>query len=549
MTKLKIFNGIVVDPLNNIQGEVKDILIEDGKIVEKFSSQEDVKEIDAAHKTVVPAALDIHTHIASQQATWARLLGNQNDLFKKAWKYFTLEEISKSYISNGYTTVLEANVYPSLVKETVFDFKHLPLLDKAFLLNVSNLWPLESEFQKKRFEDAAVFISDLLQKTKGFGLKAYNPFEAEEWNFKELRENIEEKGKLYNFSAMDVYETLIKANEYLKLPHAVHTHIEGYETEVGNQNLNRLLEIVKSKDSSKTSNRTSIFHLAHASSYFPDGNISSFLELINNTDKIDLDLGFLTFNEINPVISSDRRFINTVLQNNIPPSEYKILRSAMEFEGDFFVSLRKFEKGNKSHSIYWLNALNLALNIKDKWKVQLTLNYPNYGNIKDIPQIATWLLSKHARNEFYNSLSLEDGLLDPATEPLSFSDFIIISRASPAKSIGLNQIKGHLGAGADGDVNILDLNINETDLSNDPEKVYKSFKELDHVIKEGNIVKKGDQVDLSQKGKILWSEGSIDKSTKVMFLNRKAEFYKKYYSIFYDSLNVSIEPGLLRKID
>ena len=192
MTKLKIFNGIVVDPLNNIQGEVKDILIEDGKIVEKFSSQEDVKEIDAAHKTVVPAALDIHTHIASQQATWARLLGNQNDLFKKAWKYFTLEEISKSYISNGYTTVLEANVYPSLVKETVFDFKHLPLLDKAFLLNVSNLWPLESEFQKKRFEDAAVFISDLLQKTKGFGLKAYNPFEAEEWNFKELRENIEE---------------------------------------------------------------------------------------------------------------------------------------------------------------------------------------------------------------------------------------------------------------------------------------------------------------------------------------------------------------------
>ena len=64
----------------------------------------------------------------------------------------------------------------------------MPVLDKAMLLNVSNLWPLELEFQSGKIDDMAVFLSDLLLKTYGFGFKIYNPFENETWNLKELRE-------------------------------------------------------------------------------------------------------------------------------------------------------------------------------------------------------------------------------------------------------------------------------------------------------------------------------------------------------------------------
>ena len=59
MSKLIVKSGLVFDPLNNINGEVKDILIEDGKIVEKFSSTKNVNEIDAKNKTVIPAAIEI----------------------------------------------------------------------------------------------------------------------------------------------------------------------------------------------------------------------------------------------------------------------------------------------------------------------------------------------------------------------------------------------------------------------------------------------------------------------------------------------------------
>ena len=138
MDRLMIKHGVVFDPINNIDGEIKDILIESGKIVEKFSNETDVKEIDAKGKTVIPSAVDIHTHVASQQVNWARLLGTNNNKFKEIWQGLTLKNIAKNYISNGYTFILEANVFPSLAKQTIFDFKQLPVLDKAMLLNVSN---------------------------------------------------------------------------------------------------------------------------------------------------------------------------------------------------------------------------------------------------------------------------------------------------------------------------------------------------------------------------------------------------------------------------
>ncbi|MFX1313430.1 MAG: hypothetical protein ACFFHD_12565, partial [Promethearchaeota archaeon] len=357
MTKLIIKNGLIFDPLNNIDGEKKDILIENQKIVENFSNESNIKEIDAEGKTVIPAALDIHTHIASQQVNWARLLGTKNSTFKSIWQGLTLEKIARDYINNGFTFILEANVYPSLSKQTIFDFNHLPVLDKGMLLNISNLWALELEFQKGKIDELSVFLSDLLQKTKAFGIKIYNPFESEEWNFKNIREDIKEPGRLYNFSALDVYENLTKANEQLSLPHSVHAHIEGYETKYAKDNCLIVLERINSLDltpkvkNDLISSRTQIFHLAHASAYNIDGNNTKLIDIINQSDKVDIDIGFLTFNKINPLITSDRKIIEKELK--LGNNNNTLIRSAIEFEGDSFVKFRNFSKKNKEDCILW----------------------------------------------------------------------------------------------------------------------------------------------------------------------------------------------------
>jgi formylmethanofuran dehydrogenase subunit A len=554
MSKYIIKNGNVFDPFNSINNEKKDILIEDGKIVEKFSNQTDVTEINAKNKTVIPSAVDIHSHIASQQLSWIRLLGTKNTKFQKIWKGLTYENIAKNYISHGFTFIIEANTYPSLINHTIFNLKHIPVLDKAILLNLSNYWPLELEFQRGMEEEAAVFLSDLLNKTKGFGFKVYNPFESENWNYQKIRENLCQKGRLYNFTPIDIYENFIKYNEKLRLPHSVHAHIEGYESIVGKQNLKAILEKVKSLDFNSNFiehsqvKRNQIFHLAHASSYNIDGDNHELIDLFNNSEIFDLDLGFVGFNEINPVITNDRRLINSLQEEN---KQYKLIKSATEFEGDSFSSFRSFNKKSKIHSIIWANALDLALNIKNKWQMQFSINFPNYAMVDDIPEIITWLVSNEARSEYMESMnqeSLKNHNLKTSDKELSFNELVILTRSSPAKSLGIGEVKGNLGIGSDGDLNILDLNINEININKEYNKLADSMKNIEYVIKEGNIIKKGDIINLNTQGKIFWSKGDPNIEKKSSIIKKKEDFYQKYYSIFYNTLKPDLSNKLLREI-
>ncbi len=527
MTNLIIKNGLVFDPLNEINGEIKDILIENGKIVDSFSNMTDIKEINAKGMTVIPAAIDIHAHVASQQVNWARLLGKKDMIFQETWKGLTLENIARNYVSNGYTTIIEANVFPSLAKQTIFNFNYLPVLDKAMLLNVSNLWPLELEYQKAKMDDMSIFLSDLLKKTKAFGFKIYNPFESENWDFKILREDLSDQGRLYNFNALNVYEALTRCNEHLSLPHSVHAHIEGYETEQGQKNLYEVLEYVKKLDLKSSIRRSQIFHLAHASSYNVNGDNSRLIKFYNDNQLFDMDLGFVGFNKINSLITSDRRIINSLINTGNP---YRLIRSAIEFEGDLFATFRVFDKNNERDCILWANAIDLALNIKNKYQIQASINFPNYANISDIPEIASFLISKEARTNYIDQMNgavKNTLLLSENTPSLSFNEFIIITRVSPAKSLGLAKIKGNLGINAEGDVNILNINPNDTDLNKNQEALKRSLKFIEFVIKGGNIIKKQEKIDLNLDGRIFWTEGHPPNDPSGFVMTKKKRILSK----------------------
>ena len=544
MSKLIVKNGTVFDPMNKIEGEKKDILIEKGKIVEKFSNQSAIKEIDASNKTVIPAAIDIHSHIASQELNWVRLLGSNDKLFQNTWKGLTLTNIAEQYIKNGYTFVLDANIFPSMVKHAIFNLTNLPVIDSGFLLNVSNLWPLELEFQKGMVKQASIFLSDLLSISKGFGLKVYNPFESENWNYQKTREDLNQGGRLYNFKPIDIYENLTKYAEYLAIPHSIHAHVEGYENLEGQKNLMTVLNKIKSLglDSKHDTNyeRSQIFHLAHASSYNVDGNNTELIQFFNDNINFDLDLGFIGFDPVNPLITNDRILINS-LQESDP--KYKIIRSAVELEGDTYATLRKFDKKNKVHCNLWKNAVELALTIKNKWQIQLSCNFPNYSKISNIPKIATWLMSQKAREEFSSGFNIESH-----KGSLTFNEFVIISRSSPGKSLGLGTYKGNLGIGADGDINILNLKLAKLDIENNYQVLEKELENIEYVIKGGKIIKNGDNIDLNSNGKIFWASGKVEEGEDKFVISKKRDYYQKYYSIFYDTLKVPENEELFRKI-
>ena len=547
MNRLIIKNGLVYDPINGIEGEKKDILVETGKIVDKFGSNKDIKEIDATGKTVIPAATDIHTHVASHQVNWVRLLGSNNKEFKEEWKGLTLRKIAKDYLSMGYTFILEANVFPSLAKQTIFNFQQIPVLDKAMLLNISNFWPLELEFQRDKIKDMAIFLSDLLAKTSGFGFKVYNPFECEMWNFKEMRDDLSKQGRLYNFSALDVYKSIAKCVKSMKLPHSAHIHIEGYENDIGKLNLFTVLEEIKSLNLE----HDQIFHIAHANSYSFDGDNNELINFFNENPNINADLSFLGFNRINPVITSDRRLVNFMFTMDSTDNLHKLISSAIEFEGDSFISMRSLNKSDFKACVLWANALDIVLNGKNKHQLSFSLNFPNYANITDIPKIVTWLVSREARVNFMkgmNDLFIKNNPLSSNDKELSFSDLIRLTRANPAKILGLSSIKGNLGPESDADINIIDLNIKDINLSTDYKDLELALSNIEYVIKAGKIVKKEDKINMMSNGQIFWSEGQVEKEGNNLILTKKAEFFKKYSSMFYDSYKVSIDNRFLRKI-
>ena len=75
MAYLKLSRGTVYDPTNQIDGEVRDVWICDGKIVEAPAGelkQGEVKTIDLAGRVVMAGAVDMHCHIAGPKVNTAR---------------------------------------------------------------------------------------------------------------------------------------------------------------------------------------------------------------------------------------------------------------------------------------------------------------------------------------------------------------------------------------------------------------------------------------------------------------------------------------------
>ncbi|MEM0368650.1 MAG: amidohydrolase family protein, partial [Desulfurococcaceae archaeon] len=75
MNEILIKNGFVYDPINGINGEVLDIAVRDGRIVDP--SRVDPSRalvIDAKGKVVMPGGIDIHSHIAGPKVNIGRLM-------------------------------------------------------------------------------------------------------------------------------------------------------------------------------------------------------------------------------------------------------------------------------------------------------------------------------------------------------------------------------------------------------------------------------------------------------------------------------------------
>ena len=144
---LRITGGKVYDPANNLNGVVKDICIEDGKIVADVAAG---RTLDVTGMIVFPGGVDIHTHVAGGALNFARglLPENQRVAAKILHGEHTRAGIGGQtpttfatgylYAGMGYTTVVEAAVPVLSAKHTHEELNDTPIIDKASCLLMAN---------------------------------------------------------------------------------------------------------------------------------------------------------------------------------------------------------------------------------------------------------------------------------------------------------------------------------------------------------------------------------------------------------------------------
>ena len=165
---LRIAGGRVYDPANGIAGEVRDVCVQDGKIVADVPAH--ARRIDARGMVVMPGGVDIHAHIAGPAVNAARKLspeehradvldrtaiarsgtgGTVPSTFATGYRYALL----------GYTTVVEAATPPLAARHTLAELRDTPVIDAAFLVLMGNNLPL---FELIRSEPGARARGDRL---------------------------------------------------------------------------------------------------------------------------------------------------------------------------------------------------------------------------------------------------------------------------------------------------------------------------------------------------------------------------------------------------
>jgi formylmethanofuran dehydrogenase subunit A len=147
-------------------------------------------------------------------------------------------------------------------------------------------------------------------------------------------------------------------------------------------------------------------------------------------------------------------------------------------------------------------------------------DHPNGGSFMSYPRLIRLLMDSEFRKEQMakiNQQALEhSGLRDCASREYSLSEIAIITRAGPARLLGLTG-KGHLGVGADADVTIYEEDA-------DKEKMFSTPR---HVIKDGEPVIEDHEFRAEHEGRVFHVAPDYDPGIEQVI----EPFFEDYYTI------------------
>lgn len=479
-TAIHITGGTLHDPANGVAGEVRDVLIVDGKVVSELPADVKPTVIEATGQVVMPGGVEMHSHLASFAVNAARGIqsaAGYDNVVPSA------PQTGRLYAQLGYTTGIEPAVPPAGAGIAHRQLDALPNLDTGILVLLGNHEAVIERMEQGDRAGAKAVVQQIIAATGAYGIKAVNPAAVAIWRRDPGKHHIESiddspgKPLRSKLSPRAMVELLTEVQEELGLAHP--THLHGPQLgEPGNVAIT--LEMLKAMSGRR-------LHLAHLQYYCYTKTkrggfktaVDDVLRYLADHREVTADLGAVAFG---PAFTATADLpLEHALYRHVGVSTKPAVFSESGNEDCFGIMPLMHTPGNASHAIQWATGLELALKWDDPWQFAMTLDHPNGGSFTNYPTLIAQLMHKPLRDEQLSQChkhATQRTDLGSVSREMSLHDIAIITRAAPAKALGLKQ-KGHLGVGADGDVTIYRDN---------PADAKAMFESPVHVLKGGTFV-------------------------------------------------------------
>jgi len=546
--ELLIKNGFVYDPLNGIDGEIMDIAAKDGKIVNRVNERR-AEKIDASGMIVMPGGVDIHCHIAGAEVNIGRLLRPEDHFRDFEHKTsITRSGVGHSvpstfttgyrYSRMGYTTIMNPSMPPLEAKHTHEELNDTPMLDKATYPLLGDWWFVLEHLKNGSIDELARHVAWIMTSTKGYAIKIVNPGGLEAWGYGKNVHSLGDQIPNFCITPRDIIRGLCKVNKLLNLPHTIHVHTNN----LGQPgNYATTLETMESVEDLASENKPAI-HITHCQfSAFKgedwrtlESGAEEIANYVNCHSHVTMDMGQVIFADTTTMTADGPfQFDLYGLTGN------KWVNHDVETETSAGIVPFRYRRRSYVHAIQWSIGLELALLVKNPWKIFLTTDHPNGGPFTNYPRIIAWLMSKEARKatmKRLNPRARSRSLLTSTSRELTFQDIAIMTRAGQAKTLGLDN-KGHLGVGADADVAIYNVNPKTTDPSQQYKAVRKAFKHAAYTIKGGKVVVKQDRIVQQVNGSTIWLDLQTSEPAEINEDMKRR--FREYWTVEYDNYPVS----------
>jgi formylmethanofuran dehydrogenase subunit A len=176
------------------------------------------------------------------------------------------------------------------------------------------------------------------------------------------------------------------------------------------------------------------------------------------------------------------------VRNSRHASPKKWVAMDIECEAGCGVLPFRYRDTNLVNAIQWCVGLELFLLVEDPWRIFLTTDHPNGAPFTTYPHLIRLLMDRSFRDGMLATLpkaARSRSTLASIPREYTLQEIATVTRAGPARILGIDRRHGHLGPGAVADVTVYD---------DDPADRERMFASPRLLLKAGRVVMRDGEV-------------------------------------------------------